>query len=65
MNSSNYDGRTGKRALVSLIVSVSQFDFYLALHLACAEGHLSCVKFLVETCELDPMARDRQGTTIL
>ena len=35
------------------------YDGRSALHLACAEGHLACVKFLTETCGLDPLQKDR------
>ena len=29
------------------------------LHLAAAEGHLDCVKFLIATCQVDPDPKDR------
>ncbi len=40
-------------------VSMSNYDGRTALHLACAEGHLACVRFLVSTCGLDPLKKDR------
>jgi len=41
------------------------YDKRTALHLASAEGHLECVKFLVETCRVSPAVRDRWGFTPL
>ena len=35
------------------------YDGRTALHLAAAEGHASCVKFLVEECHLNPLRKDR------
>ena len=40
-------------------MSNANYDGRTALHLAAAEGHASCVKFLVETCKLNPLAKDR------
>ena len=40
-------------------MSNANYDGRTALHLAAAEGHASCVKFLVETCKLSPLAKDR------
>lgn len=40
-------------------MSSANYDGRTALHLAAAEGHASCVKFLVETCKLNPLAKDR------
>mgnify|MGYP001188714605 FL=1 len=36
-----------------------------ALHLAAAEGHKKCVKFLLETCHVAFDAKDRWGQTAL
>ena len=38
---------------------VKDYDGRTALHLAAAEGHLLCVKFLVEDCNLSPLVTDR------
>ena len=40
-------------------MSSSNYDGRTALHLAAAEGHSSCIKFLVETCKLSPLTKDR------
>ena len=40
-------------------MSNANYDGRTALHLAAAEGHASCVKFLVESCKLNPLAKDR------
>ena len=40
-------------------MSSSNYDRRTALHLAAAEGHSSCVKFLVDTCHLSPLTKDR------
>lgn len=46
-------------------MSNANYDGRTALHLAAAEGHASCVKFLVESCKLNPLAKDRWGFTPL
>ena len=46
-------------------MSNANYDGRTALHLAAAEGHASCVKFLVETCKLNPLAKDRYLCTSL
>ena len=38
-------------------------DSNTALHLACSEGHIACVRFLIETCNVDIQVRDRWGNT--
>ena len=48
-------------------MSNANYDGRTALHLAAAEGHASCVKFLVESCKLNPLAKDRfvHGTSLI
>ena len=49
-------------------LNVGDYDRRTALHLCSAEGHLECVKFLLETCEVDPDPKDRKviyNTSIL
>ena len=40
-------------------MKAKNYDSRTALHLAASEGHLSCVKFLVETCQLSALEKDR------
>lgn len=40
-------------------MTLSDYDGRTALHLAAAEGHLACVKFLIEQCEVPIDPRDR------
>jgi len=46
-------------------MSAKDYDDRTALHLAACEGHLDCVKFLLEKCSLDPSPKDRWGQTPL
>ena len=41
------------------------YDNRTALHLACSEGHLECVRFLVDVCEVDTSVVDRSGMSAL
>jgi len=42
-------------------MATADYDKRTALHLAAAEGHMECVRFLVETCRVSPAVRDRWG----
>jgi len=46
-------------------MSVSDFDGRTPLHLAAAEGHYECVKFLLQSCDVPPEPTDRWGFTPL
>lgn len=40
-------------------MTLSDYDGRTALHLACAEGHLDCAKFLLEKCKVPIDPQDR------
>ncbi|XP_059095341.1 glutaminase liver isoform, mitochondrial-like [Tigriopus californicus] len=46
-------------------MNLGDYDGRTALHLAAAEGHLRCVKFLLEECKVNSDAKDRWGQTPL
>ena len=46
-------------------MNMGDYDKRTALHLACAENHISCVKFLIETCKVGLNVEDRWGNTPL
>ena len=56
----NGDKLALERAYLSgLDMNMGDYDNRTALHLACAENHLACVKFLIETCRVDVEVQDR------
>ncbi|MEQ2224985.1 hypothetical protein ILYODFUR_012937, partial [Ilyodon furcidens] len=48
-------------ALSSMDMDLKDCDSRTALHIAAAEGHKDVVKFLTETCKVDPFVQDRWG----
>jgi len=46
-------------------MNLGDYDGRTALHLAAAEGHLRCVKFLLEVCKVKFDVKDRWGQTPL
>ena len=43
-------------------MNLGDYDGRTALHLAAAEGHLRCVKFLLEVCKVKFDVKDRYKT---
>jgi len=52
-------------ALDGYDMSAKDYDSRTALHLAACEGHLDCVRFVLEKCSVDPSPKDRWGQTPL
>ncbi|CAG5979042.1 unnamed protein product [Menidia menidia] len=48
-------------ALSSMDMDLKDYDCRTALHVAAAEGHIEVVRFLTETCKVDPFVEDRWG----
>lgn len=52
-------------ALSAVNMELTDYDSRTALHVASAEGHLEAVKFLTDTCKVNPYVKDRWGNTPL
>jgi hypothetical protein len=48
-----------RHRLSGMDMKLSDYDGRTALHLAAAEGHLQCVKFLLEQCQVPCKPKDR------
>lgn len=48
-------------ALSSMDMGQKDYDSRTALHIAATEGHIDVVKFLTDTCKVDPFVEDRWG----
>uniref|UniRef100_A0A3Q3B5D8 glutaminase n=1 Tax=Kryptolebias marmoratus TaxID=37003 RepID=A0A3Q3B5D8_KRYMA len=48
-------------ALSTVDMDLKDYDSRTALHIAAAEGHIDVVKFLTETCKVNPFVQDRWG----
>ena len=66
MAASNGDKRALERSYLSgMDMNIGDYDRRTALHLACSEGHMSSIRFLVEVCSVDINIKDRWGCTPL
>jgi len=54
-----------RHKLSGMDITLSDYDGRTALHLAAAEGHLDCVQFLLEQCQVPHDIKDRWGNTPL
>ncbi|XDV49168.1 hypothetical protein PO909_018469 [Leuciscus waleckii] len=52
-------------ALSAVNMELTDYDIRTALHVSSSEGHLDAVKFLTDTCKVNPNAKDRWGNTPL
>ncbi|KAM9409520.1 glutaminase 2b [Pholidichthys leucotaenia] len=48
-------------ALSSMDMELKDYDSRTPLHIAAAEGHMDVIKFLTETCKVNPFVEDRWG----
>ncbi|XP_036386884.1 glutaminase 2b [Megalops cyprinoides] len=52
-------------ALSSMNMELKDYDSRTALHVAAAEGHVEVVRFLTQSCKVNPFVKDRWGNTAL
>ncbi|KAG7478246.1 hypothetical protein MATL_G00077860 [Megalops atlanticus] len=52
-------------ALSSMNMELKDYDSRTALHVAAAEGHVEVVRFLTQSCKVNPFVKDRWGNTPL
>ena len=46
-------------------MNMGDYDNRTPLHLACCEGYIGCIKFLIDVCKVDLNVKDRWGSTPL